>query len=110
MKKISILLYADDIVLLIENKLDLQTLLNALNEWCNVNDMQINCTKSNAVHFRPPSVEQVASSASLGTLKSCGVAPIRIETSRFDNLNNLYVKLWKPKVMFFTVLCMKTLN
>lgn len=56
---ISILLYADDIVLLAENKHDLQVLLNALSEWCNVNDMQINCTKSNIVHFRPPSVQKV---------------------------------------------------
>ena len=36
---ISILLYADDVVLLAENEDDLQYLLNSLSEWCN----QITC-------------------------------------------------------------------
>jgi hypothetical protein len=47
-----ILLYADDILLLAENSNDLQCLLNALNDWCSVNDMNINCEKSKVVHFR----------------------------------------------------------
>ena len=33
-RKISILLYADDIALLAENESDLQKLLNKLHEWC----------------------------------------------------------------------------
>ena len=52
---ISILLYADDVVLLAENENDLQYLLNSLSEWCNQNNMLVNCLKSNIVHFRPPS-------------------------------------------------------
>ena len=51
-EKICILMYADDIVLLTDNEKDLQTLLNALNDWCKNNDMSINVTKSNVVHFR----------------------------------------------------------
>lgn len=53
---IGILLYADDIVLLAENQLDLQRLLNALHDWCNINDMFINRDKSKVVHFRPASM------------------------------------------------------
>ena len=52
-EKICVLLYADDIVLLAENVQDLQVLLNALNDWCILNDMNVNSTKSNIVHFRP---------------------------------------------------------
>lgn len=53
---ISILLYADDLVLLAETQHDLQCLLNALNDWCKRNDMTVNIDKSNVVHFRRPSV------------------------------------------------------
>jgi hypothetical protein len=55
-EKLCILLYADDIVLIAENEHDLQLLLNALNDWCNINDMYLNCNKSKIVHFRPKSV------------------------------------------------------
>ena len=50
---ISILLYADDVVLLAENEDDLQHMLNILSQWCNRNNMIVNCSKSNIVHFRP---------------------------------------------------------
>ena len=52
-ENVSILMYADDIVLIAENEEDLQYMLNELNNWCNVNSMTINFTKSNIVHFRP---------------------------------------------------------
>ena len=45
-------MYADDIVLLAENSDDLQLLLNSLNDWCGINSMNINGSKSNIVHFR----------------------------------------------------------
>ena len=44
-EKICILLYADDIVLLADSDKNLQTLLNALNDWCGRNDMSINPSK-----------------------------------------------------------------
>ena len=59
-EKVCILLYADDIVLLAPNEDDLQSLLDALCVWCNRNDMTINCSKSNVVHFRPKSVQRTA--------------------------------------------------
>ncbi len=49
---ISILFYADDIVLLTETEPKLQTMLNKLNEWCSKWKMSINETKTNVVHFR----------------------------------------------------------
>jgi hypothetical protein len=55
-EKICVLLYADDIVLLAPDEQGLQALLNNLNDWCNTNDMNINATKSNIVHFRPQSL------------------------------------------------------
>ena len=53
--KICLLMYADDIVLLADTENDLQNMLNALHNWCNVNDMRINVSKSNVVHFRTES-------------------------------------------------------
>ena len=53
---VCILLYADDIVLLADNEQNLQTLLNSLNDWCSRNDMIINVSKSNIVHFRTESM------------------------------------------------------
>ena len=52
-ENVSILMYADDIVLIAENDEELQHMLNELKNWCNVNSMTINFTKSNIVHFRP---------------------------------------------------------
>jgi hypothetical protein len=54
--KVSIMLYADDVVLLAESAEDLQCLLDALQQWCDKWKLQINETKSNVVHFRPASV------------------------------------------------------
>ena len=51
-------MYADDIVLLAETERDLQILLTALHDWCITNDMIINCSKSNIVHFCNPSVSR----------------------------------------------------
>ncbi len=53
---VSILMYADDIVLIAENEGDLQGMLDLLHHWCNINNMTVNCSKSNIVHFRQPSV------------------------------------------------------
>ena len=53
---VCLLMYADDIVILAETERDLQILLNALNGWCCTNDMVVNGSKSNVIHFRNPSV------------------------------------------------------
>jgi hypothetical protein len=58
---VSILLYADDIVVLAENPEDLQSMLDVLNNWCITNSMSINTSKSNVVHFRPGTVSRCSS-------------------------------------------------
>ena len=50
--KISILLYADDMVLISEREDELQLMLNKMNEWCNKWRIKVNNSKSKIVHFR----------------------------------------------------------
>ena len=49
---VSILLYADDIVLLAPCEQDLQRMLLTVRDWCRKWRMIINCEKTNIVHFR----------------------------------------------------------
>jgi len=50
---ISILLYADDMVLISENERDLQIMLVAMNKWTDKWRLKVNIAKSKIVHFRP---------------------------------------------------------
>ncbi|MEW8546453.1 MAG: reverse transcriptase family protein, partial [Candidatus Thiodiazotropha sp.] len=65
-EKVSILLYADDLILLASSESDLQLMLNELNIWCDDNKMTINEDKSNVMHFRPNSM------AKTGKAFKCG--------------------------------------
>ena len=57
--KVSMLLYADDIVLLSESQGKLQKGLDVLYEWCKSKHMTVNAEKSKVMHFRKgPSVIQ----------------------------------------------------
>ena len=47
--KVSLLMYADDIVLIADSETDLQSMLNELTRWCDINSMSINNKKSNVV-------------------------------------------------------------
>ena len=49
---VSILLYADDIVLLSDNEMKMQSMLECLSEWCHTWGLQINFDKSKVMHFR----------------------------------------------------------
>jgi hypothetical protein len=51
--KFSILLYADDIVLISPNENDLQLMLTCMADWCRKWRLKLNVEKSNIVHFRP---------------------------------------------------------
>ena len=53
-KLLQVLLYADDLVLLAESPLDLQSLLDALHNFCRLNGMVVNIKKSDALVFNPP--------------------------------------------------------
>ncbi len=50
---ISVLAYADDLVLLAENENDLQSLLDTLFDWCSKWRLSINVDKTKVMHFRP---------------------------------------------------------
>ena len=51
MKLLSILLYADDIILLAETESDLQSMPDSLTQWCLKWGLVINTAKSNVIHF-----------------------------------------------------------
>ena len=51
-EKLSLLLYADDIVILAENAQDLQVMLNVVYSWCYKWRIELNCQKSRVIHFR----------------------------------------------------------
>ena len=50
---IASLLYADDVAILVaENVSDLQSVLNVVDQWCQAWGININPSKSKAIHFR----------------------------------------------------------
>ena len=49
---VSSLLFADDLVILAENEVNLQGLLNILSNWCNKWGIKINSSKTKCMHFR----------------------------------------------------------
>ena len=55
-EQVSILLYADDIVLLSDSEKSLQSMLTYLNKWCMQWCLDIYVLKSNIIHFRPKKV------------------------------------------------------
>ena len=55
---LSILLFADDIVLLSESELGLQTQINTLENWTKNFRMAINLDKTKIVHFRPKTIPE----------------------------------------------------
>ena len=52
---VSILLYADDIVLIAPDTRSLQSMLDIVSDWCQLWGLDFNPQKSKVVHFRPPS-------------------------------------------------------
>ena len=51
-EKLSMLLYADDIVLVAHNEQEMPTLLDKLHDWCKRWRVLINTDKSKVMHFR----------------------------------------------------------
>ena len=71
-EKVSVLLYADDLVLLAPSASDLQVTLDELHVWCDENKMTINEDKSSVIHFRPNSVNRTKRFHLWGqTIKNC---------------------------------------
>ena len=50
-EKVSIIMYADDIVLLSENEIAMQDVIKCCNQWCNEWHLEVNTDKSGVVHF-----------------------------------------------------------
>ena len=50
--RISVLLYADDIVLISENETNLQKMLTIIDKWCSKWQMKVNPDKTKVIHFR----------------------------------------------------------
>ena len=55
-ENLSILLFADDIVLVSDNELDMQVMLDYVNEWFSKWRLTVNNLKSKVMHFRKKSV------------------------------------------------------
>ena len=55
-EKVSVLLYADDLIRLAPSASDLQVMLDELHVWCDENKITISEEKSNVIHFKPYSV------------------------------------------------------
>jgi len=56
--QLSILLYADDIALIAPDENSLQSMLNAVSEWCSTWKLSINVNKTKIIHFRPQSIRK----------------------------------------------------
>ena len=65
-KKVCVLAYADDLVLLVENELDLQSLLDITRRWCEKWHVQINTDKTKVVHFRRKRIKRTLCKFSVG--------------------------------------------
>ncbi len=69
--RISILLYADDIVLLGETEKDLEKMLDSVYKWSKKYKIKFNVRKSNIVHFRNQRVPRSAYNFQLGEMVLC---------------------------------------
>ena len=69
---ISILLYADDIVLMSDTEQGLQEMLNLVHSWCQQWKLNINVDKTKVVHFRNPAVPITSFTF------SCGPHPLEV--------------------------------
>ena len=65
-KSVSILLYADDIVLISESEESLQKMLDSVHNWCQKWQLNINCSKTQIVHFRKKSESESKSKFKIG--------------------------------------------
>ena len=65
-RKLSILLYADDLAILSENPIDMQEMLNCINEWCDRVKMKINMSKTKLMEIRKKGEERSLAKFTLG--------------------------------------------
>ena len=72
-RKISILLYADDIAILSETPIEMQIILNEINDWCKIWKMKMNMDKTKVLEFRKKETEKNLAKFYLGDelVKKC---------------------------------------
>ena len=68
-RKLAMLLYADDIVLMAESEENLQSMLNTLSDWCRRWRVLINTNKSKCMHFRRGNSQRTQSEFHIGDSK-----------------------------------------
>ena len=66
--EISVLLYADDLILIAPSESKLQTMLNLLEVWCNKNRLVINMDKSQIMHFRTKKTQKTKHNFKIGNI------------------------------------------
>ena len=66
--QLSLLLYADDVVLIAPSEASLQRMLDVLNDWCRKWRLVINRDKTKVMHFRPNSMEKCRANFTCGDL------------------------------------------
>ena len=64
----SILLYADDVLLIADNPNDLQKMLDTVEKWCKQWRLAINEDKSNIVHYRPTNTDLCSRQFKIGDI------------------------------------------
>ena len=65
-EKTAILLYADDVVLLADNEVEMQTMLDEVNDWCIEWNMNVNMAKTKIMEFRQDKAEKSNHKLKLG--------------------------------------------
>ena len=68
-KSVAILLYADDIVLISESEESLQKMLDSVHNWCQKWQLNIDCSKTQIVHFRKKSESESKFKFKIGKVK-----------------------------------------
>lgn len=66
--QLSILLYADDVVLVAPSETSLQRMLTVLSDWCKKWRLTVNRDKTKVIHFRPASTVRCQASFKCGNI------------------------------------------
>jgi hypothetical protein len=97
MRRLRLLMYADDTAILADRPEDLQTLINATQDWCTANGMSINVTKTEVVVFRKSQHGTQAIRAAIERGWQLGGQPITV-SDEFKYLGYVF-HAWHRNVM-----------
>ena len=112
-KMISILAYADDLVLMAPDKDSLQSMLTAVNDWCNKWRLTVNPDKTRIIHFRNPSIPRCDFNFTCGENPVCYTDTYKylgIWVNEHLNMSMTVTELAKSASRALSALYTKTLN